>query len=140
MIAGIMTDQQDHSEMMRDMQCARVLIIDDEEILQDVLSEVMNMLEIPSVAFESGAKGIDYYRDHRSEVELVLLDLMMPGMGGKETFQQLKQIDPEVKVIFMSGFTEEDEILSDDIENGRSFIKKPFSVEEIRTKVLKMLD
>ncbi len=125
-------------DMQSDLHSKKVLIIDDEDILQDVLKEVMGMLEIPTVTANNGNQGIEIYKAQQKEIDLVLLDMMMPGLDGKETYQVLKRLNPQVKVIFMSGFTEEDTFFEEEGE-GKTFIRKPFSIDEIRTKVLQML-
>lgn len=86
-----------------------------------------------------GFEGVDSYRENMSLINLVILDMSMPGISGKETFIQLKQINPEVKILMSSGFTKDDRI-QDLINMGlEDFIQKPYDYIELSEKVSKII-
>jgi CheY-like chemotaxis protein len=88
----------------------------------------------------SGAEAVESYRKHRGRIDLVILDMIMPGMNGGQTYDRLKQIDPEVKVLLSSGYSINGEA-SDILARGCSgFIQKPFNLIEMSRKVRKVLD
>jgi DNA-binding NtrC family response regulator len=117
----------------------QILVIDDEEILRDVIKEVLDFMKIPAVFAESGQVGIEQFKQHIDHIRLVLLDVLMPGMSGVEAFKQIQSLNPEIKVIFMSGFPDNDALAIQNLPGTNEFIKKPFSVQEIMTTIQKML-
>ncbi len=112
-----------------------VLIIDDEEILRILTESILKECGYNVIKAEDGYKGVDAYRENMSFINLVILDMSMPGISGKETFIQLKQINPELKVLMSSGFTKDDRI-QDLINMGlEDFIQKPYDYIELSEKV-----
>jgi CheY-like chemotaxis protein len=116
-----------------------VLIIDDEDSVGQAFSEMVKYLGYEVTFSQSGEEGLNYYRDHRKEIELVLLDISMPGMGGEEAFDLLREIDPKVKVLFITGHnlaTREESL----IEHGAmGAIQKPVRLEELAVKLESVL-
>ncbi len=117
----------------------QILVIDDEEILRDVIKEVLELMNIPAIFAESGRAGIELFKQHGDHIRLVLLDVLMPGMSGVETFQQIHALNTDIKVIFMSGFPDNDALAIQNLPGTNEFVKKPFSVQEIMTTIQKML-
>jgi len=106
-----------------------VLVVDDEELLRINYSEMLSVLNIESVVFETGKKAIEVYKEKK--FDLVILDMVMPEMSGKDVFIELKKIDSKVSVVFASGYTEDKRIVQS-LENGAmGFLKKPFSLDEL---------
>ncbi len=108
-----------------------ILVVDDEE---DVAAMAKEMLEAGHyrASFELlPARGIEFYRQHRSEIGMVLVDLTMPEMSGKEVVEALHAIDPDVKVIITSGYSEED--VTRKIGNAKvsAFIQKPYRLQSL---------
>jgi CheY-like chemotaxis protein len=88
----------------------------------------------------SGKEAVDIYRNSLNQIDIVVLDMIMPGMGGSETFDQLKEIDPEVKVLLSSGYSI-DGMATDILERGcQQFIQKPFDIKELSRKLRDVLD
>ena len=117
----------------------QILVIDDEEIIRDVIKEVLELMQIPAIFAPSGPEGIVLFNEHLSHLRLVLLDVLMPVMGGVETFQELHALKPEIKVIFMSGFPDNDALAIQSLPGTNEFVKKPFSVQDIMSTIQKML-
>ena len=87
------------------------------------------------VSCSDGAQAVEYYRESWERIDLVILDLVMPVLSGGETFSQMRQINPNVKVILSSGYSidgQAHEILN---EGALSFIQKPFKLDELSRKV-----
>jgi two-component system cell cycle sensor histidine kinase/response regulator CckA len=118
----------------------KVLIIDDEEILQEILNEIFIFMNIETIVAGNGEDGIRMYREHADEIDLILLDLMMPGMSGGEVYEKISQIHENVKILFMSGFPEKEALRRIQSKGNHDFIKKPFSLDEIQEKIESMLD
>ena len=117
-----------------------ILFVDDDE---DLVAAARRTLEI-FLAYDvftakSGAEAIEIYSKNENEVDLVILDLIMPEMGGGETFDKLRELNPKVKVLLSSGYSLEGEA-AEVMERGcNGFIQKPFGPEELSGKILEVL-
>lgn len=104
-----------------------ILLVDDEEILRDVGRDLLEELGYTVFLAEDGVRAMEVFFAHRNEISLVILDMIMPNMGGKETFLQLRELDPDINVLFCSGFNSEgtgDELLR---LGARGFVQKPYN-------------
>ena len=109
--------------------------VDDEEMIVDVGTRILERIGYRVLSARSGEEALKIYREKESAIDMVILDMIMPGMGGGKTFEGLKQIDPSVKVILSSGYSinsQASEILN---RGCRGFIQKPFSVAELSRKL-----
>jgi PAS domain S-box-containing protein len=112
-----------------------ILLIDDDESVREAVADVFDSESWPIVTVSNGATGVQIYRERQNDVELVILDYAMPGMNGKETLQRLRQINPDVRVVLTSGYTEEDII---DIFEGIpyvGFMQKPYPAHKLIEQV-----
>ena len=116
-----------------------ILVIDDEEMLRDVLKEVLSMVGLSAMFAGSGAEGLELFRQNRDKINLVLLDVLMPEMGGVETYKAIYEIDDRMKFLFMSGFPDNEALAIRELTGDFAFIKKPFSVQEIISTIKKMI-
>jgi len=83
---------------------------------------------------------VEIYRKQKKGIDLVIVDMMMPVMGGRETYQELRRINPEVKTLLASGYSQ-DSAAQQILDLGvKDFLHKPFSLEEISHKVREVLD
>jgi len=85
-----------------------ILVIDDEEIVRKMASEMLTPEGMTVLTVESGAAGVSLYQARRADISLVLLDYSMPEMGGEETFKELRKVDPGVPILLSSGFGQEE--------------------------------
>ncbi len=88
----------------------------------------------------SGREALTIYDEKKSDIDLVIMDILMPGMGGCELFEKLKVSNSDVKAIFSSGFSEETDAVKDAKNNHLDFLPKPYRVNEISEIVRKTLD
>lgn len=113
----------------------KVLLVDDEEIVVGVGKQMLERLGYRVVTAKNGREAVDFHTNHPDDVDLVLLDMIMPGMEAGDTFDQLKAINPEVKVILSSGYNL-DHRASDILNRGGSgFIQKPFNMKSLQDKI-----
>ena len=116
-----------------------ILLVDDEEMVLDVGRELLQHLGYTVLPARSGEEAVRIYRERREEVDLVVLDMVMPGMGGGETFDALKGLDPDVRVLLSSGYSE-DGRGRDIIARGCcGFIQKPFDIQTLSAKLREAL-
>ncbi|MGD0211227.1 MAG: PAS domain S-box protein [Desulfomonilia bacterium] len=117
-----------------------ILLIDDEEMILDVGSQMLSKLGYTVLTAQGGRAGIEVYRQNMEKIDLVILDFIMPDIGGKETFEQLRKMNSSVNLLLSSGYSLDDhtkEILE---KGGRGFIQKPFSMRELSARISEILD
>lgn len=108
-----------------------ILVVDDELIVRQMVQEVLKEYGYKVVVAASGQEAVDLYEDVVDEVDLILLDMVMPGMSGEATFRALRKIHPEAKVLLTTGFASEgqsDSLLKD---GALSIIHKPYKSETL---------
>lgn len=111
------------------------LVVDDEETIRTVATEMLKMLGLDAITATDGFEAIKTFEEFHDRIDLVLLDLTMPGLSGEETLQELKKIRPDIKVLISSGYSGE-EISEKLYESGISgFIQKPFNVKALSEKI-----
>lgn len=103
-----------------------ILLIDDEESVREITRQLLETLGYTAQCADGGAAGLKIYQDGQDSISAVLLDLMMPGLSGEETFSRLRQINPSVKVILMSGFDADGATARLLSAGADGFIQKPF--------------
>ncbi|MBN1612777.1 MAG: response regulator [Polyangiaceae bacterium] len=108
-----------------------VLLVDDEEPLRVLGRRMLARLGFETLVAANGAEGLDLFRQHRDRIRYVLLDWTMPEMGGSETFSELRQIDPNVRVILTSGHAPEDVMRRLVGKPVTAFVRKPYNIAEL---------
>lgn len=112
-----------------------VLIIDDEEAVREAVSDILGFTGIGVLTAVDGVSGIDLFRANQHKIDLVLLDLSMPGLNGADTFQELRKIDPTVKVVLSSGFDEAEATRQFVGQGLAGFLQKPYNMKNLVQKV-----
>jgi PAS domain S-box-containing protein len=117
-----------------------ILLVDDEEMVADVGRKMLQKLGYRVLLAESGRQAIQKFEKLHSRIDLVILDMIMPEMGGSETFDQLKAIAPDIKVLLSSGYSLDGQA-SQIIKRGcNGFIQKPFNLKHFSQKIRQVLD
>ncbi len=116
-----------------------VLLVDDEEIILEVGRELLETIGYRVLTAKDGKEAVEVYKKKRDEIDIVLLDMVMPNMGGGETYDRLKEINPDIKVVLLSGYAIDGEA-AEIVERGcNGFIQKPFNVAKLSEKIGKIL-
>ena len=108
-----------------------VMLVDDEPMIRFVAGNILSELGYKTIEAENGLQAAELFRKHHESVSLVVLDMVMPGMNGKECFFELKKIDPAVKVLVSSGFSGNEDVETMKEAGARWFIRKPFTAAEL---------
>ncbi len=112
-----------------------ILLVDDEETVRTMGARALAALGFAVIAACDGHQALEVYREHRDEIALVLLDLTMPRMDGEEALCELRLIDPEVRVVMSSGYTESDVVARLAGKGVAGFLQKPYALAELREKL-----
>ncbi|MBN1381184.1 MAG: PAS domain S-box protein [Deltaproteobacteria bacterium] len=117
-----------------------ILLVDDEEMILNVTEKLLKNLGYQVITAKGGEEAIEIYRRKKFGIHLVVLDMIMPGMNGGETFDRLKGINPHIKVILSSGYSLNNQA-ADILKKGcRDFIQKPFNIEDLSQSIRAVLE
>jgi len=117
-----------------------VLLVDDEEMIIDVGIQILENLGYSVLSARSGTEAMEVYQAHQDEIILVILDMIMPDLGGGETFDRLKKINPEIKILLSSGYSIDGQA-SEIMDRGcNGFIQKPFNIRQLSRKIRDVVD
>jgi len=116
-----------------------ILVIDDEAIIRDLLKEILEDIGVPVFFAETGEKGMEIFRKEEKEIALVLLDVIMPGMDGREVYYEIKNQNPDVKIIITSGYSKTG-VITELMEAGvDGYIQKPFQIDILIETINRLL-
>lgn len=108
-----------------------VLIVDDEEVVRQVAARMLAALGYRSVCLAGSREAIDHCRENRDEGDIVLLDLVMPDMNGRECFDALRQVNPNLKVILSSGYGRDEAVEALLAAGAKAFLPKPYRSSQL---------
>ena len=117
-----------------------ILLVDDEEIIKETGQTMLEELGYSVLTAQSGSEGIETYARHKHQINLVVLDMIMPDMGGAETFERLRAVAPDVKILLSSGYGLNHQVAAILDRGCNGFIQKPFNLTELSQKVREVLD
>jgi DNA-binding NtrC family response regulator len=116
-----------------------ILLVDDEAIIRNLGRTILQRYGYQVLLAEDGQDALDIYRRKAGQINLVILDLTMPRLSGRDTFHQLLQIDPDVRVLFSSGYSAE-QMTESDREGVLGFVNKPYRPQGLAQTVRTALD
>lgn len=116
-----------------------ILIVDDEDYLREILDEMLKELDYDTILASNGEEAVDIYEKNRSEIALVILDLNMPILNGKDTFIRLKKIYDSVKVLITTGYGKSDETVEILDMGARGVLSKPYDISDLEDKIASII-
>ena len=117
-----------------------ILMIDDEDPIRTYCKRSLEKAGYTFLEAADGESGLALYNQHRQKIDLVLLDLIMPGMGGKKCLHRLLQTAPDIKVVIVSGYASDDKSFEATEKGARGYLRKPFISNQLLQIVRKVLD
>jgi signal transduction histidine kinase len=117
----------------------RILVVDDEAVIRMTAEAILSGLGYEVSLARNGEEALEAYRAAGQEIDLVLLDMIMPGMNGHEVFDRLKDMDPAVKVLVCSGYSKPDDLRAMQARGCSGFIRKPYTTLELSRQVASCL-
>jgi len=116
-----------------------ILVVDDEEVIRKVGHAMLQATGYRALTARDGIEAVEVYRNHRDDIDLVLLDMVMPNMGGGKTYDTLKEINPDIKVLLSSGYSIEGQATEILNRGCNGFIQKPFTIKQLSKKISEIL-
>jgi CheY-like chemotaxis protein len=117
-----------------------ILWVDDEEIALEVWSQMLQKLGYTVLQARYGYEALEIFKKSKNKISLVILDMRMPGMNGCEVYDRLKKIQPQVKIILVSGYIEQYVLDEFSQRNFNGYIEKPFKLKELSEKIEEVLE
>ena len=117
-----------------------VLVVEDDEMVRKLAHKVLKDYGYKVLVAENGKEGLKICEKNKGPIHLMLTDVVMPEMGGRKLADHLKDSRPEIKVIYMSGYTDNTIVHHGILDKGMNFIQKPFTPETLAAKVRGMLE
>jgi len=117
-----------------------VLVVEDEAVVRDVATRILSRAGFTVLTAKDGVAGVEMLNHHRQEIDVVLLDMTMPRMDGQETFQRMRAIDPQVRVVLTSGYSEQHATGRLVDEGIAGFIQKPYRVTDLIAVLCRALE
>ncbi|MBW2567691.1 MAG: response regulator [Deltaproteobacteria bacterium] len=117
-----------------------VLLVDDEEVILEVGRDLLEAMGYRMLVARDGKEAVKVYKKNWDKIDIVVMDMVMPNMGGGEAYDRIREIDPNVKVLLSSGFSIDGEA-SEILDRGcNGFIQKPFNMKKLSGKIMEILD
>ncbi|MFH1115790.1 MAG: response regulator [Pseudomonadota bacterium] len=115
-------------------------MVDDEDLIRDLAKRILEKAGYSVMTAACGKEALEVYARHKSDIALVILDLMMPQMGGKQCLEELLKIDPRVKALMASGFAVRGDQKTFLENKAKGMVPKPFHMRELLRGVRHVLD
>ena len=116
-----------------------LLLVDDEDIVIGVGEQMLKTLGYEVLLARSGKEAIEIYTDNQDRVDMLILDMIMPGMGGGEAYDRMKEINPDIKALLSSGYSMDGQATEILKRGCNGFIQKPFNLNELSEKIREIL-
>jgi len=117
-----------------------ILLVEDERIVRELATKMLTRLNYSILPASNGAEALEIARSYAGIINLMITDVVMPGMNGRQLAEQLKQIRPQIKVLFTSGYTENAIAHHGIIDSNLNFIGKPYGSRDLARKIRRILD
>jgi CheY-like chemotaxis protein len=113
--------------------------VDDEDMIIDVGEQFLEEMGYRVLTARSGKEATEIYEKNKDKIDLIILDMIMPDMSGGDTFDRVKEINPEIKVLLSSGYSINGQA-TEILERGcNGFIQKPFNMKQVSRKIREIL-
>ncbi|MGA6827105.1 response regulator [Nitrospira sp. NS4] len=117
-----------------------ILLVDDDSIVREIASEILTMQGYHVIEAPNGHEALQRMSNGNGPIHLLLTDIMMPGMNGRELAEQLIVKQPTLRVVFMSGYNEDDLLRKGISSRSVTFVAKPFTIQSLSSAVKAVLD
>ncbi|MBI5064303.1 MAG: PAS domain S-box protein [Desulfatitalea sp.] len=116
-----------------------ILLVDDEEMVLEIGQKILERLGYVVIKAQNGMQALEIYKQRHDSIDMIILDVIMPVIGGGEAFDRIKQIEPKVKILLSSGYSLDGQVAAILQRGCAGFIQKPFSIETLSAKIREIL-
>lgn len=117
-----------------------ILIVDDEMLIRELGEQILRKFGYKVLAAPDGESAIEIYREKGKDISLIILDLIMPGMGGTRCLQELLAVNPDINIVIASGYAPEAEAKKAMNSGAKGFINKPYDVRQMLSEIRDVID
>ncbi len=117
-----------------------ILVVDDEEIMRSFLEQALESHGYKVLLAKNGLEGVEVFKQNKDKINLIILDMLMPKMSGSEALNKMQEIDPNIKVIIASGYSDEEKLNAIKSMDIAGFIQKPFKLKDLLSRIRTILD
>jgi len=135
---AITKEKELHEDLLR--ATGTILLVDDEEMIIDVGEQMLEKLGFEVLIARNGKEAMEVYEKNRDRIDMVVLDMIMPGMGGGETYDKLKENNPDIKVLLSSGYSIDGRATEIMDRGCNGFIQKPFDIKKLSHSIRNVLE
>lgn len=136
----ISNQEESTPSQVSDTSKKTVLLVEDQEMVQDLVTEILEDEGFKVISAYNGKEALDVCASYSGTIDLMITDVIMPEMNGKELASKIHETKPDLKILFMSGYTGEEMRTRGVLESGTNFIQKPFTPDSLIQKVLEVLN
>jgi DNA-binding NtrC family response regulator len=134
------TEEKDLADVLPGEGPETLLLAEDEPLVREIEETLLREAGYKVISARDGNEALRLFSDHRDSIDLLVLDAIMPGKNGIDVFREIQNIDPQIKVIMVSGYTSEMMVVNEFIEKGMKFMQKPVNPSEFLQTVREILD
>jgi two-component system cell cycle sensor histidine kinase/response regulator CckA len=116
-----------------------ILVVDDEDVILNLVMNILSRQGFDVLMAKSGNQACEIFEQGKDRIDLVILDMIMPGMGGEETYEKLKSFSPQMRVIISSGYGKVDSPIEVSPEKKTGFVQKPYNIDMLVNEVNRVL-
>jgi two-component system cell cycle sensor histidine kinase/response regulator CckA len=116
-----------------------ILVVDDEPEVRKLVSAMVSQFGFEVLTADSGEHALTLYKNHKGPIDLLITDVIAPGMSGPMLADKLAEIQPDLRVLYISGYDNTHVVQKYVVEKGHALLTKPFSLEEMKSKVRELL-
>ena len=116
-----------------------ILLVEDEEMVRKLATDILRTRGYHVLVASGGDEAIEICKLHKERIDLILTDVVMPGMNGRKVAESVSLLQPEIRVLYMSGYTDDAIIHHGVLDPGTNFIEKPFTAQSLSSKVREIL-
>ena len=133
-------EEDEHAQRPVPIGTETILLVEDEHMVRDLVQEILEEYGYEVLTASNGIEGLELCRKFEGQIQLLITDVVMPRMSGRELAESIGVIRPETRVLYMSGFTDDAVVRHGVLADDMCFIQKPFSAEALATKARELLD
>jgi len=117
-----------------------ILVIDDEPEIRKLVGAMVTQFGYAVLTADSGEHALTLYRNHKGHIEMLIADVVAPGMSGPMLADKLTALQPDLKVLYISGYDNTHVVQKYVVEKGHALLSKPFTLEQLKTKMAELLE